>query len=150
MTTYLLLDIDDTIAPTMYRGSDAVYIDTWGRGHLAIPKYIVEWLKRFSKTENKSIWWCTDRASETTQIERQLPLKVNGKLRFTKPPEGVWKKQASILQFAAKHPDDVIICVDNDADLMTTTNIPDNLYIIIPTGAIKALSKDDLVTIDQL
>src|SRR5574337_1288561 len=56
MTKYLLLDIDDTIAPSMYRGSDAIDIETWGRGYLAIPKYIVEWVKQFSKQENQSIW----------------------------------------------------------------------------------------------
>ena len=55
MTKYLLLDIDDTIAPSMYRGSDAIEIETWERGHLAIPKYIVEWVKLFSKKENQSI-----------------------------------------------------------------------------------------------
>ena len=54
MTKYLLLDIDDTIAPSMYRGSDAIEIETWERGHLAIPKYIVEWVKLFSKKENQS------------------------------------------------------------------------------------------------
>ena len=54
MAKYLLLDIDDTIAPSMYRGSDAVEIETWGRGHLAIPKYIVDWIKLFSKKKTKA------------------------------------------------------------------------------------------------
>ena len=150
MTKYLLLDIDDTIAPSMYRGSDAIDIETWGRGYLAIPKYIVEWVKQFSKQENQSIWWCTDRASETTQIEKQLPLKVGGKLMFTKPPKGIWKKQAAIIQFAKEHPEDTVICADNDADLMNSNKLPENLHLIIPTGTIKALSKEDLIEIDHL
>ena len=150
MAKYLLLDIDDTIAPSMYRGSDAVEIETWGRGHLAIPKYIVEWVKLFSKKENQSIWWCTDRASETTQIEKQLPLKVGGKLMFTKPPKGVWKKQAAIIQFAENHPKDTVICADNDADYMKYNEIPDNLRLVIPTGANKALSRENLGEIDRL
>ena len=150
MTKYLLLDIDDTIAPSMYRGSDAIEIETWGRGHLAIPKYIVEWVKLFSKKENQSIWWCTDRSNETTQIERQLPLKVEGKLMFTKPPKGFWKKQAAIIRFAEEHPKDTVICADNDADYMKYNEIPDNLRLVIPTGANKALSRENLVTIDNL
>lgn len=150
MKKYLLLDIDDTIAPSMYRGSDAIEIETWGRGHLAIPKYIVEWVKLFSKKENQSIWWCTDRASETTQIEKQLPLKVEDKLMFTKPTKGVWKKQAAIIQFAEEHPEDTIICADNDADCMKANELPDNLRLVIPSGDIKALSKEDLIVIDNL
>ena len=150
MTKYLLLDIDDTIAPSMYRGSDAIEIETWGRGHLAIPKYIVEWVKLFSKKENQSIWWCTDRSNETTQIEKQLPLKADGKLMFTKPPKGVWKKQAAIIRFAEEHPKDTVICADNDCDLMNSDKLPDNLHLVIPTGAIKGLSKEDLIRIDNL
>lgn len=150
MTKYLLLDIDDTIAPSMYKGSDAVEIETWGRGYLAIPKYIVEWVKLFSKKENQSIWWCTDRASETTQIERQLQLKVEGKLMFTKPPKGIWKKQAAIVRFAEEHPEDTIICADNDATFMNTDSLPDNLQLVVPSGTIKALSREDLIIIDNL
>ncbi len=150
MTKYLLLDIDDTIAPAMYKGSDAIEIETWGRGHLAIPGYIVEWLKMFSKKENQSIWWCTDRASETTQIESQLNLKVEGKLRFITAPKGTWKKQAAIIQFAEEHPKDTVICADNDANFVNINKLPDNLQFVIPSGTIMALSKEDLINIDNL
>lgn len=150
MTKYLLLDIDDTIAPLMYRGTDAVEVETWGRGHLAIPSYIVDWLKIFSEKVNHSIWWCTDRTNETSQIESQLKLKVEGKLRFANTSKGIWKKQAAILQFAEEHPKDTIICADNDADFVNLNSFPNNLYFIIPSWAIKALSKEDLMTIDNL
>ncbi|WP_058218179.1 hypothetical protein [Lactococcus lactis] len=149
MTKYLLLDIDDTIAPQLYRGSDAVEIETWGRGHLAIPRYILDWLKNFSKGNNQSIWWCTDRTNETTQIESQLKLNIQGKLRFDNVPRGVWKKQASIIKFAVEHPKDIVICADNDADLIKVDTLPKNLHLVIPTGTIKALSKEDLNIIDS-
>ena len=69
---------------------------------------------------------------------------------FTKPPKGVWKKQAAIIRFAEEHPKDTVICADNDCDLMNSDKLLGNLHLIIPTGDIKALSKEDLATIDNL
>ena len=69
---------------------------------------------------------------------------------FTKPPKGIWKKQAAIIQFAKEHPEDTVICADNDADLMNSNKLPDNLRLVIPSGDIKALSKGDLIVIDNL
>ncbi|WEV60371.1 hypothetical protein OZX68_05455 [Streptococcaceae bacterium ESL0729] len=151
MKKYLLLDVDDTIAPLMYMGSDAIEIETWGRGHLAIPRYLVDWLKAFSKKENNSIWWCTDRTSETTQIERQVNLKIDGKLNFTGAPKGTWKKFPTILKFALDHPESLVICADNDAYReYSRTDLPSNLHFIVPSGKIGALSKEDLEVIDNI
>ena len=69
---------------------------------------------------------------------------------FTKLPKGYWKKQAAIIRFAEEHPKDTVICADNDCDLMKCDRLPDNLHLIIPTGGIKALSRETLGEIDRL
>ena len=55
-----------------------------------------------------------------------------------------------LIQFAEEHPKDTVICADNDADLMNSNKLPDNLRLVIPSGDIKALSKEDLIVIDNL
>lgn len=69
---------------------------------------------------------------------------------FSKPPKGFWKKQAAIIRFAEEHPKDTIICADNDCDLMKSDKLPGNLHLVIPTGDIKALSREDVIEIDHL
>ncbi|PCS06407.1 hypothetical protein RU87_GL001616 [Lactococcus plantarum] len=69
---------------------------------------------------------------------------------FSKPPKGVWKKQAAIIRFAEEHPKDTVVCADNDCDLMNSDKLPGNLHLAIPTGGIKALSREDLIEIDKL
>lgn len=149
MIKYLLLDIDSTIAPNMYRGTDAVEVETWGQAHISIPRYIVDWLKLFAKKENHRIIWCTDMGNISAQIESQFKIDVQAKLKFNTAPLGVWKKQAAIIKFAIEHPEDIVICADNDADLIKVDTLPKNLHLVIPTGSIKALSKEDLNKIDS-
>ncbi|WEV45815.1 hypothetical protein OZX60_03535 [Streptococcaceae bacterium ESL0687] len=150
-TTYLLLDVDDTLAPLNYRGSDAVEIETWGRGDLAIPRYIVDWLKAFSKKENCEIVWCTDRESETAQIEKQLGFKASDKLIFDNASKGTWKKTSEILRFASSHPTSTVICADNDAwRIPSDLTLPSNLHLIIPNDSKGCLSTEDLNTIDKM
>lgn len=151
---YLLLDIDDTISPLLYKGADAIQVDSWGVD-LSIPKYIVDWMKKFSKKENHSLIWSTHRGSTAFIVSKTIGVKIEDALSFSKKVNYnktvYWDKLPEIIKFAELHPEDTVICADNDAWIVTKNNIeiPSNLTFIVPSGNIGCLSKEDLIRIEE-
>ncbi|WKB71000.1 hypothetical protein [Ligilactobacillus ruminis] len=78
---YLLLDIDDTIAPLKIGGTNTVTVDRMGI-EISIPIRVAEWLKKTSKKQIK-IFWCTDRSPIMGSIiEKAIGFKTEGQLQF--------------------------------------------------------------------
>lgn len=150
---FLLLDIDDTISPWLYKGNDAIFIDTMGI-ELGIPKHIAEWLKKFSKEEVKIIW-CTNRPPIVCAlIEKKIGFKSEGKLTFTNPKAYAWNKLYGIVEFCNENSEHTIVLADNDVKEGTKgikKNLPDNLTLIYPSDQRRGcLSVEDLKKIDLL
>ena len=149
---FLLLDIDDTISPWLYKGIDAVVIDSMGI-ELGIPRHIADWLKKVSKEEVKIIW-CTNRPSVVcTLIEKTNGFKSEGKLTFTNRKAYPWDKLWGIIEFSNNNSEHTIVLVDNDVTEGTKgiNNLPNNLKLISPSDQRRGcLSVRDLETIDKI
>lgn len=148
---YVLLDIDDTLAPWLYKGSDAIVIDSFGI-ELGIPKYIAEWLKKVSEKEIHVVW-CTSRPSVVCSlIEKTIGFKsAETKLEFPNPKYYAWNKLYGINKFCVEHPNDIVIIADNDVKVGTRgiENLPDKLKLIWPSDKRGCLSLEDLELIDS-
>ena len=146
---YLLLDIDDTIAPLTYRGLDAVIIDTMGI-ELAIPKYIAAWLKQLAANEI-NIVWCTSRPPVVCSlIEKKIGFKATDYLQFLNKKAYHWMKLSSIIEFCHAHQSDLVVLADNDIREGTrgVPNLPTNLKMVWPSDS--CLSLADLEKIESL
>ncbi|CAM3332147.1 HAD family hydrolase [Vagococcus fessus] len=149
---YLLLDIDDTIAPWMYKRVDAVVIDSMGI-YLGIPEHIAKWLKQIKEADIKIIW-CTDRPPLIcSMIEKKIGFKSEGQLEFFDKNTYRWTKLHGIIEFCDKHKNDVVIVADNDVIKGTrgVNNLPDNLKMVWPSDTSRGcLSVADLELIENL
>lgn len=148
---YLLLDIDDTIAPWNYQGLDAVVIDSMGI-YLGIPETIADWLHKSAEKEIKIIW-CTSRGPVVCAlVEQKIGFKAEGQLEFFNKKAYAWEKLASILEFCHDHQDDTVILADNDIKegLRGITNLPNNLKLVWPTDRKGCLSLADLKLIENI
>lgn len=146
---YLLLDIDDTIAPLKVGGPDTVTIDSMGI-ELSIPVYIANWLKNTNESDMK-IYWCTDRPQIFgAMIEKILNFKTEGQLEFTNTKMYDWSKLYGVIDFCKKHPEDLVIFADNNVDRMIRNDeeLPSNLKLVLPSKA--TLTIEDLALIDSL
>lgn len=149
---YLLLDIDDTIAPWLYKRVDAVVIDSMGI-YLGIPEHIANWLKQIEETDIKIIW-CTDRPpSICSMIEKKIGFKSEGQLEFFDKKAYTWSKLSGIIEFCDEHKSDVVIVADNDVIKGTkgVDKLPDNLTTVLPSDTSRGcLSVADLELIENL
>lgn len=146
---YLLLDIDDTIAPLNYRGIDAVVIDSMGI-ELGIPGYVANWLEKIAEKEIKIIW-CTSRPQIVCSfIEKKIGFKADGYLQFFNKKAYHWIKLSGIIDFCNENKNDLVILADNDIREGTRgiQNLPTNLELVWPSDS--CLSIDDLKLIDSL
>lgn len=146
---YLLLDIDDTIAPLTYRGLDAVVIDTMGI-ELAIPKYVAEWLKHVAAKEIHIVW-CTSRPPVVCSlIEKKIGFKATDYLQFFNKKAYHWMKLSSIIEFCQAHENDLVVLADNDIREGTRgiQNLPTNLKMVWPSDSCLAI--EDLEMIERL
>lgn len=145
---YLLLDIDDTIAPLKVGGPDMVIIDSMGM-ELAIPQYIVNWLKKASEKEIK-IFWCTDRPPVLGHlIEKTIGIETEGQLDFYNKTAYQWSKLYGIIEFCNEHENDLVVLADNLVEIMTKgVELPNNLITVLPSNG--TLTRDDLKLIDRL
>lgn len=145
-------DIDDTIAPWLYKRVDAVVIDSMGI-YLGIPEYIATWLKTLHEKEIKIIW-CTNREPFVcSMVEKKLDFKGEGQLEFYNKKAYDWNKLHGIIEFCDEHKDDIVILADNDVKEGTRgiDKLPDNLKIIWPSDASRGcLSVADLEAIENL
>lgn len=148
---YLLLDIDDTIAPLSYKGRDAVYIDRVGI-RLGIPKYIADWLHDSPEKDIKVIW-CTRRPPGVCSLfEKKISFKSYGRISFINGKAYNWDKLFSIIQFCNHHSDDVVILADNDIRDGTrgVQNLPPNLKLVPPADdSFGCLTEADLKIIES-
>lgn len=145
---YLLLDIDDTIAPLKIGGLNMVTVDRMGV-EISIPIHIAEWLKKTSEKQIK-IFWCTDRSPIMgSTIEYVIGFKTEGQLQFFNKKAYVWSKLYSIIEFCNKHEGDLVILADNLVERMTReVELPNNLELVLPSDA--TLTIEDLKLIDSL
>lgn len=145
---YLLLDIDDTIAPLKVGGPNMVIIDSMGM-ELAIPKYIADWLKKASEKQIK-IFWCTDRPPILgSLIERTIGFKTEGQLQFYNTEAYEWRKLYGIIELCNEHENDLVVLADNLVERMTKgVELPSNLKTVLPSDA--TLTIEDLKLIDSL
>ena len=149
---FLLLDIDDTISPWLYKRNDAIFIDSIGV-ELGIPNYIADWLRNSSKNDIKIVW-CTSRPPVVCSlIERVIGFKTYGRLSFINPKAYEWNKLYAIIKFCNENVDDIVILADNDIKEGTKgiNKLPTNLKLIDPSDSIRGcLSIEDLSIIDSL
>lgn len=149
---YLLLDIDDTIAPWLYKKSDAVVIDSMGI-YLGIPEHIATWLQKSVEKEFKIIW-CTNRERFVcSQIEKRIGFKSDGYLQFFNKKAYDWDKLYGIIGFCNEHDKDIVILADNDIKEGTRGigNLPSNLKLIWPSDSQRGcLSVENLQLIDSM
>lgn len=145
---YLLLDIDDTIAPLKIGGTNTVTVDRMGI-KISIPIHVAEWLKKTSKKQIK-IFWCTDRSPIMGAIiEKAIGFKTEGQLQFFNKKAYNWSKLYSIIKFCNEHEDDLVILADNLVERMTKgVELPNNLELVLPSDA--TLTIEDLKLIDDL
>ncbi|GEQ62006.1 hypothetical protein VL4N_13880 [Vagococcus lutrae] len=149
---YLLLDIDDTIAPLNYKSIDAVYVDCSEEGELGIPNYIADWLKTAKEKEIKIIWCTSRRGPIQYLVETKLGFKSDGTLQFFNQKSYHWNKLYSIIDFCNKHSEDIVILADNDIKEGTreVKNLPENLKLVWPSDTRRGcLSVEDLELIDS-
>lgn len=149
---YLLLDIDDTIAPLNYRSMDAIYVDTLEEGVLGIPDYIADWLKTAKEKEIKIIWCTSRRIPIQYLVEKELRFESENALKFYNKKSYDWEKLYSIIEFCNEHAEDVVILADNDIKEGTrgVKNLPGNLKLVWPSDSRRGcLSKEDLELIDS-
>lgn len=147
---YLLLDIDDTIAPFDYKERDAIFIDLMGI-RLGFPNYLAEWLSNLSDNEIRIVW-CTKRdPSVTTLIEHKMGFTSYGRISFIKQKVYPWKKLASIIDFCNNHDQDTIVLADNDLrwGINGIKNLPKNINLVRPSDDHGCLSKNDLNLIES-
>lgn len=150
---YLLLDIDDTIAPLKYNRLDAVYVDCSHEGELGIPSYIADWLKTAKEKEIKIIW-CTSRPPFVSLlVEKKIGFKSEDTLQFFNKKSYHWNKLYSIIEFCNEHEDDLVVLADNDIKEGTrgVKNLPQNLELVWPSDSRRGcLSMENLELIDSL
>lgn len=145
---YLLLDINDTIAPLKVGGPNTVTVDRMGVA-ISVPNHVAEWLKRTSEKQIK-IFWCTNLPPFVcSTIENGIGFKTEGKLQlFNKKAYG-WEKLYSVIAFCNEHENDLVILADNLVEKMTKgVKLPNNLKLILPSDA--TLTIEDLKLIDSL
>lgn len=150
---YLLLDIDDTLAPWGYKGRDSVHIQKHDID-LRIPTHLAEWFAKVHDNQIKIIW-STDRDPTTCSIiEKKLGFKPYGKIKFTNPkvyPN--WPRLFGIIKFCDDHSEDIVMLADNDI-IRGTKNVkklPDNLHLIIPSDTRRGcLSESDMELVDSI
>lgn len=145
---YLLLDIDDTIAPLKVGGPNMVIIDSMGV-ELAIPQYIADWLKKASEKQIKIIW-CTNRTPIVgALIEKTIGFKAEGQLQLYNKKAYEWEKLYGIIEFCNEHENDLVVLADNLVERMTRgVELPNNLKTVLPSDA--TLTIEDLKLIDSL
>lgn len=147
---YLLLDIDDTIAPLKIGETNTVTVDRMSI-EISIPINVAEWLKRTSKKQIK-IFWCTDWSPIMgSTIEKAIGFKTEGQLQFFNKKAYNWSKLYSIIEFCIEHEDedDLIILADNLVERMTKgVELPNNLELVLPSDV--TLTIEDLKLIDGL
>lgn len=145
---YLLLDIDDTIAPLKIGGPNTVTVDRMGV-EISIPIHVAEWLKKTSEKQIK-IFWCTDRPLVMgSTIENAIGFKTEGQLNFFNKKAYDWSKLYGIIEFCNEHEDDLVILADNLVERMTRgLELPNNLELVLPSDA--TLTIEDLKLIDSL
>lgn len=149
---YLLLDIDDTIAPLNYKSLDAVYVDCSEEGELGIPKYIAAWLKAAKEKEIKIIWCTSRRLPIRYLVEKALGFKSDGALQFFNQKRYDWNKLYSIIEFCNENVDNIVVLADNDIKEGTrgVKELPENLKLIWPSDTRRGcLSVEDLELIDS-
>lgn len=149
---FLLLDIDDTLAPLSYKERDAIYINKMGV-ILGIPEYLSDWIENLPSDDIKVIW-CTSRPFFVQSlIEKEIGFKTYGRISFINQSAYDWYKLFGIIKFCNEHLNDDIILADNDAKLGTINEkeLPSNLKIVHPSDTTRGcLSKNDLKMIDSL
>lgn len=149
---YLLLDIDDTIAPLSSKPRDSIFIDRMGV-KLGIPIDVAKWLKGLSDVGIKIVW-CTSRPPMVRSlIEKKIPFESHGVVKFLNPNAYPWNKLYGIIKFCNEHPQDLVILTDNDIKDGTRgiSNLPKNLKLVTPSDAMRGcLSKADMELISSL
>ncbi|WP_125771137.1 hypothetical protein [Companilactobacillus furfuricola] len=149
---YLLLDIDDTLAPLNYKGPDAVFINKMNF-KMSIPAYIAIWLRNLSSDKIRIVW-CTSRPLVVQSlVEKKLMFNTYGRISFINKRAYTWYKLFSIIKYCNEHHGDIIILVDNDAKLgtMNVDKFPNNLIMVYPSDTRRGcLSINDLLKIENL
>lgn len=145
---FLLLDINDTIAPLRVGGPDMVTIDSMGV-ELSIPNHIANWLKKTAEKEIK-IFWCTENSSIFgSLVERTIGFKTEGQLQLNNKSAYNWNKLYGIIEFCNAHENDIVVLADNFVEKMTKgVELPSNLKLVLPSDA--TLTSEDLNLIERL